>query len=65
MYKIPSFHDIPVEFNVALLRGAPNTRAIHSSKAVGEVLNIRYFIIVFDDDLCSPLCFLAHRCTLH
>ncbi|XP_039283580.1 xanthine dehydrogenase [Nilaparvata lugens] len=35
-YKIPGFADIPVEFNVALLKGAPNKRAVYSSKAVGE-----------------------------
>ena len=28
--------DIPEVFNVSLLRNAPNTKAIHSSKAVGE-----------------------------
>ncbi|CAB3367423.1 Hypothetical predicted protein [Cloeon dipterum] len=36
MYKIPGFSDIPAEFNVSLLRGAPNPRAVYSSKAVGE-----------------------------
>ncbi|KAL0266984.1 UNVERIFIED_CONTAM: hypothetical protein PYX00_009375 [Menopon gallinae] len=36
MYKIPGFTDIPAEFNVSLLRGAPNPRAVYSSKAVGE-----------------------------
>uniref|UniRef100_A0A0A9WB52 xanthine dehydrogenase n=1 Tax=Lygus hesperus TaxID=30085 RepID=A0A0A9WB52_LYGHE len=35
-YKIPGFADIPLEFNVALLKGAPNPRAVYSSKAVGE-----------------------------
>ncbi|XP_077292706.1 xanthine dehydrogenase-like isoform X2 [Arctopsyche grandis] len=35
-YKIPGFNDIPKELNVSLLRGAPNPRAIYSSKAVGE-----------------------------
>jgi len=35
-YKIPSFNDIPGVFNVSLLRGAPNPRAVFSSKAVGE-----------------------------
>jgi len=35
-YKIPSFNDVPAQFNVALLRGAPNPRAVYSSKAVGE-----------------------------
>lgn len=32
MYKIPGFADIPAEFNVSLLKGAPNPRAIYSSK---------------------------------
>lgn len=35
-YKIPGFADIPQEFNVSLLKGAPNPRAVYSSKAVGE-----------------------------
>ncbi|GMI97444.1 xanthine dehydrogenase 1, XANTHINE DEHYDROGENASE 1 [Hibiscus trionum] len=35
-YKIPSLNDIPFEFNVSLLKGNPNVKAIHSSKAVGE-----------------------------
>ncbi|XP_062710701.1 LOW QUALITY PROTEIN: xanthine dehydrogenase [Aedes albopictus] len=35
-YKIPAFGDIPGEFNVSLLTGAPNPRAVYSSKAVGE-----------------------------
>lgn len=36
VYKLPGFADIPAEFNVALLKGAPNPRAVYSSKAVGE-----------------------------
>uniref|UniRef100_A0A803T802 Xanthine dehydrogenase n=1 Tax=Anolis carolinensis TaxID=28377 RepID=A0A803T802_ANOCA len=36
MYKIPSFGDIPTEFHVSLLRDCPNSKAIYSSKAVGE-----------------------------
>ncbi|KAM8946598.1 xanthine dehydrogenase/oxidase isoform 2-T2 [Pelodytes ibericus] len=36
MYKIPAFGDIPTEFNVSLLRDCPNSKAIYSSKAVGE-----------------------------
>lgn len=31
-YKIPGFGDIPLEFNVSLLKGAPNPRAVFSSK---------------------------------
>ncbi|KAI8902934.1 molybdopterin binding aldehyde oxidase/xanthine dehydrogenase [Globomyces pollinis-pini] len=36
LYKIPGFKDIPIEFNVKIMDGVRNTRAIHSSKAVGE-----------------------------
>ncbi|KAJ7980773.1 putative Xanthine dehydrogenase [Quillaja saponaria] len=35
-YKIPSANDVPFKFNVSLLKGHPNVKAIHSSKAVGE-----------------------------
>ncbi|XP_046388161.1 xanthine dehydrogenase [Ischnura elegans] len=35
-YKLPGFADIPAQFNVSLLRGAKNPRAVYSSKAVGE-----------------------------
>lgn len=31
-YKIPGFGDIPLKFNVSLLKGAPNVRAVYSSK---------------------------------
>lgn len=36
LYKIPGFKDIPVDFRVTVMDGVRNTRAIHSSKAVGE-----------------------------
>lgn len=36
MYKIPGFSDIPREFNVSLLTGTPNPRAVYSSRAIGE-----------------------------
>jgi len=32
VYKLPGFADIPTVFNVALLKGAPNPRAVYSSK---------------------------------
>ncbi|XP_074641263.1 xanthine dehydrogenase/oxidase-like isoform X2 [Tubulanus polymorphus] len=35
-YKIPGFGDTPAEFNVALLKGENNPRAVYSSKAIGE-----------------------------
>ncbi|XP_050457292.1 xanthine dehydrogenase isoform X1 [Cataglyphis hispanica] len=35
-YKLPGFTNIPQEFNVSLLKGTSNPRAIYSSKAVGE-----------------------------
>ena len=31
-YKIPGFGDIPVEFNVSLLKGSVNKKAVYSSK---------------------------------
>lgn len=31
-YKIPGFGDIPSQFNVTLLKGSSNERAIYSSK---------------------------------
>ena len=33
---VSGFGDMPTEFNVSLLRGAPNPKAVFSSKAVGE-----------------------------
>ncbi|XP_056168904.1 xanthine dehydrogenase 1-like [Syzygium oleosum] len=35
-YKLPSVNDVPLKFSVSLLKGHPNVKAIHSSKAVGE-----------------------------
>uniref|UniRef100_A0A1Y1MI51 xanthine dehydrogenase n=2 Tax=Photinus pyralis TaxID=7054 RepID=A0A1Y1MI51_PHOPY len=35
-YKIPTLSNIPIEFNVALLKGACNPKAIYSSKGIGE-----------------------------
>ncbi|MCL7031662.1 hypothetical protein MKW94_008043 [Papaver nudicaule] len=35
-YKLPSVNDIPLKFNVSLLKDAPNPKAIDSSKAIGE-----------------------------
>ena len=31
-YKIPTFFDVPVEFNVSLLKESRNTKAVYSSK---------------------------------
>lgn len=39
-YKIPGFGDIPLEFNVSLLKGAPNVRAVYSSKVMGSLLEL-------------------------
>ncbi|XP_019624369.1 PREDICTED: xanthine dehydrogenase/oxidase-like [Branchiostoma belcheri] len=47
MYKIPGFADIPVQLNVSLLRGAPNDKAIFSSKAVGEPPLLLAFSVFF------------------
>ncbi|CAA2976025.1 xanthine dehydrogenase 1-like [Olea europaea subsp. europaea] len=35
-YKISSVNDVPFNFNVSLLKGAPNDKAIHSSKGIPE-----------------------------
>ncbi|XP_025414020.1 xanthine dehydrogenase [Sipha flava] len=35
-YKIPGFSDIPKQFTVSLLKGSENSRAVYSSKAIGE-----------------------------
>jgi xanthine dehydrogenase/oxidase len=35
-YKIPSFNDVPIKFNVHLLKNAPNALAVYRSKAIGE-----------------------------
>ncbi|XP_058168635.1 xanthine dehydrogenase-like [Anopheles ziemanni] len=35
-YKLPGFGNIAGELNVSLLTGAPNPRAVYSSKAIGE-----------------------------
>ncbi|KAF5279180.1 hypothetical protein FQR65_LT03427 [Abscondita terminalis] len=35
-YKLPGFGNVPYEFNVSLLKDAPNPKAIHSSKGIGE-----------------------------
>lgn len=32
MYKLPGFTDIPQKFNVSLLKGTSNPRAVYSSK---------------------------------
>lgn len=39
-YKIPGFGDIPLEFNVSLLKGAPNPRAVFSSKV--SIVSIKW-----------------------
>nr|AYC63819.1 hypothetical protein [Dichotomosiphon tuberosus] len=36
LYKIPTVNDIPIDFRIKLLSNVPNTRTIHSSKAIGE-----------------------------
>jgi xanthine dehydrogenase large subunit len=35
-YKIPALGDVPEDFRVKLLEGAPQAEVIHRSKAVGE-----------------------------
>lgn len=50
-YKIPSMTDIPGEFNVAFLTGAPNPKAVFSSKAVGEpplILGVSPYFAIYE-----------------
>ncbi|KAF5273884.1 hypothetical protein FQA39_LY00999 [Lamprigera yunnana] len=35
-YKLPGFGNVPLQFNVSILKDAPNPKAIYSSKAIGE-----------------------------
>ncbi|KAF5273883.1 hypothetical protein FQA39_LY00998 [Lamprigera yunnana] len=35
-YKLPGFGNVPLQFNVSMLKNAPNPNAIYSSKAIGE-----------------------------
>lgn len=44
-YKIPGFADIPAEFNVSLLKGAPNPRAVYSSKVCPLIVITREIFI--------------------
>ncbi|KAK6189693.1 hypothetical protein SNE40_001693 [Patella caerulea] len=46
-YKIPAISNIPKQFNVSLLKGKPNDRAVYSSKAIGEpplLLSVSVFL---------------------
>jgi xanthine dehydrogenase/oxidase len=61
LYKIPGFKDIPVDFRIHFLEGVRNSRAIHSSKAVGEPP----FFLVFSSYLThkgSQCLFCYSRC---
>lgn len=46
-YKIPGFADIPAEFNVSLLKGAPNPRAVYSSKVTTKTNTHNYLTLLF------------------
>ena len=37
-YKIPSCNDVPIEFNVTLLKDAPNPKAVYSSKVRNQLV---------------------------
>lgn len=63
-YKIPSVRDIPEDFRVQLLQGAPNPNAIRKSKAVAEPpfmlafstwLAIKYAISAVAEHAFEPL----------
>jgi hypothetical protein len=54
LYKIPGFADIPVEFNVSLLKGAPNKHAVYSSKvSFLSYFGYRETIVCIVDSLVS------------
>lgn len=44
-YKIPGFSDIPKVFNVSLLKGAPNPRAVYSSKVLNYLIKILLLLV--------------------
>ena len=50
-YKIPGFSDIPREFNVSLLKGVPNKRAIYSSKVAPRPL----VLLAWKEHICNPI----------
>lgn len=35
-YKVPSIYDIPVEFNLNLMKGQNNNKVVYGSKGIGE-----------------------------
>lgn len=42
-YKIPGLSDIPNEFNVSILKGTSNPRAVYSSKVHKRILFFSHF----------------------
>lgn len=46
-YKIPGFADIPEIFNVSLLKGASNPRAVYSSKVILKKIKKSLFYSFF------------------
>lgn len=52
-YKIPGFADIPEIFNVSLLKGASNPRAVYSSKVILKknkkiiIIFVIYFLLLY------------------
>lgn len=46
VYKIPSFADIPQTFNVSLLKGSSNPRAVYSSKVKIIFVDFKNKIII-------------------
>ena len=45
-YKIPSFGDVPLEFNVTLLKDSPNPRGIYSAKVFIDLYFPGEFVII-------------------
>ena len=45
-YKIPSCSNIPVEFNVTLLKDSVNPKAVYSSKVMSKVETINHIVVL-------------------
>lgn len=46
-YKLPGFADVPAKFNVSLLKGVSNPRAVYSSKVSKFIRKLLIFLVLF------------------
>ena len=72
-YKIPGFSNIPIEFNVSLLKGEANPRAVYSSKVQYRSCSDSFVILRFWYNcviiilkqiltICHPIACLMNEC---